>query len=326
MERSKKKGSYSFFQFIIEKRALALFMLILAFCLAFSLIYPSTFGTFSNFSGILLNMSAEGLIVVAIVPLLIVGEIDLSLGSIMVLGSVLCGRLMIQDGLHMWLAILISLAVAVLCGLINGLIVARIKVVSFIATLAMGMIYLGIAVMLAGVGWTDFPDPLFKKLGTGRLFGIQYSVYYILVAFIVTSILLSGTKYFRRLYYIGGNPKAAELSGINIAATKLFAYGMSGAMACISGIIAAMRFNSALTNIGTGVEMRAVTAAVIGGVAFSGGSGTMAGAAMGALFVACLNNALTIAGVSQNMQSVATGIVLILAIVLDVILNRQKEE
>lgn len=326
MEKTKQRKRGSIFQFIIEKRALALLILILLFCLAFTLLFPDTFGTLGNFSGILLNMSAEGLIVVAIVPLLIVGEIDLSLGAVMVLGSILCGRLMILDDMNMWLAILISLGVSVLCGLINGIIVAKINVVSFIATLATSMIYLGIAVMLAGTGWTDFPDPLFRTLGQGKVLNIQLPVIYVIVVFIIMSLLISRTRYFRQCYYIGGNAKAAELSAINTGKTKIVLYMIASGMACISGIISAMRFNSALTSIGAGVEMRAVTAAVIGGVCFTGGAGTMAGAAMGALFVACLNNALTIASISQNMQNVITGVVLILAIVLDVVLAKKKAE
>lgn len=323
-EIKKQRYNKKLLQFVIEKRALALLIMILLFCIIFSLIYPQTFGTFENFTAILLNMSAEGLIVVAIVPLLIMGEIDLSLGSVMVLGSILCGRFIILNDMNMWLAILISMAVSVCCGLVNGFIVAKVNVVAFIATLATGMIYLGIAVILAGTGWTDFPDPLFKFMGTGKVLGIQLPVFYIVMAFVISSVLLARTRYFRQFYYIGGNTKAAELSGINIAKTKMVVFAIGSGLACLSGIISAMRFNSAMTNIGTGVEMRAVTASVIGGVCFTGGSGTMVGAAMGALFVACLNNALTIAGTSQNIQNVATGIVLILAIVLDVALSKKK--
>lgn len=326
METAKSRETLGrrFMQFIVEKRAIALLILILVFCIIFSLVFPDTFGTFGNFSAILLNMSAEGLIVVAIVPLLILGEIDLSLGSIMVLGSVLCGRFMILSEMNMWLAIAISFAACMCCGLINGLIVAKINVVAFIATLATSMIYLGFAVILAGTGWTDFPDDTFKFMGTGRVLGVQLPVFYVIIIFAAASLLLTRTRYFRQIFYIGGNNKAAELSGINVVRTKVVMFAIGSGLACLAGIVSAMRFNSAMTNIGTGVEMRAVTAAVIGGVCFTGGSGTMSGAAMGALFIACLNNALTIAGIGQNMQNVATGVVLILAIVLDVFLNRKK--
>lgn len=321
MEKAKKNN---LMRFISEQRALALLIVILVFFTAFTLIFPDTFGAVGNFSAVLLNMSAEGLIVVAIVPLLIIGEIDLSLGSIMVLGSILCGRLMILNHMNMWLAILISLAVSVMCGLINGFIVAKINVVAFIATLATSMIYLGIAIILAGTGWTDFPDAMFKYMGTGKVFGIQLPVIYIIIIFTVATLLLSRTRVFRQVYYIGGNAKAAELSGINMVRTKMMIFAIGSGLACLSGIISAMRFNSAMTNIGTGVEMRAVTAAVIGGVSFTGGAGTMAGAAMGAVFIATLNNVLTIVGIGQNMQNVATGTVLILAIVLDVVLGKRR--
>ena len=310
--------------FIATKRAAALLVVIIGFCLVFAIIFPSTFGTFDNFSTILLNMSAEALIVVAMVPILICGEIDLSLGSMMALGSILCGRMMIVNNFPMGIAILIPVAVALGCGLLNGFIIAKLNVVSFIATLATGMIYLGIAVMLAGTGWTDFPDPLFKALGQEKFLGIQLPVFYMIAAFVIFSLLVARTRYFRQIYYIGGNAKAAELSGINTIKVKITMYILAAILACFAGIISAMRFNVSMTSIGTGVEMRAVTAAVIGGVSFTGGSGTVVGAAMGALFVACLNNVLTILGIDQNLQYVVTGIVLILAVVIDIVLARKK--
>ncbi len=310
--------------FIATKRAVALLIMVIAFCLVFSIAFPETFGTFGNFSTIFLNLSAEALIVVALTPILISGEIDLSLGSMMVFGGIFCGRLMLLNKMNMWLAIFLSLAVALVCGFINGFIVARLGVVSFIATLATGMIYLGIAIMLAGTGWTDFPDPMFQAMGRLRVLGLQLPVYYMAAVFIVFALLLARTRYFRQLYYIGGNIKAADLSGINVPQVKIVAYVLAALLACFAGIVSAMRFNSAMTSVGTGVEMRAVTAAVIGGVSFTGGSGTMVGAAMGALFIACLNNALTIAGVSPNLQDVLTGVILILAIVADMTLSKKK--
>ena len=316
--------SSGIFSFIATKRAVSLLVLIIVYCLIFSIIFPNTFGTFDNFSTILLNMSAEAFIVVAMVPILISGEIDLSFGSMMAFGSIFCGRLMIYENWPMGPSIAMSVIVAMGCGLLNGYIVSKLNVVSFIATLATGMIYLGLAVIMAGTGWTNFPDPMFSALGQSRFLGLQLPVYYMIAAFVIYSLLLARTRYFRQLYYIGGNIKAAELSGINIAKVKMSIYVISAVLACLAGIVSAMRFNAAMTSIGTGVEMRAVTASVIGGVAFTGGYGTMVGAAMGALFVACLNNSLTIAGVRPDLQYVVTGVVLILAIVSDILLARRK--
>jgi ribose transport system permease protein len=310
--------------FIAKKRAVSLLILIVLMCVFFSILLPQTFGTYANFSLILLNMSAESMILIAIALVLIMGDIDLSLGSIMVLGGIITGRLMKVAQLNMWPAILIALGIATVCGLVNGFIIARLGVTSFIATLGTSMIYLGIAVMLAGTGWTDFPDPIFKALGQTKLFGIQAPVFYMIVMITIFAILVAKTRYFRQLYYIGGNANSAELSGIKIARVKITIHTIAAVLACLGGIFTAMRFNSALPSVGAGVELRAVTASVIGGVSFLGGTGTLTGAAMGALFVAAINNMLISIGISPDVQFCITGIILILAIVLDIMIAKRK--
>jgi len=326
MNEIASERKFKFVNFIAKQRALALFLLIVVFCLAFSLILPKTFGTLDNFALILLNMSAESMILVAICLILISGEIDLSLGSIMVLGGILCGRFMILGHMPTVLAILLPLLISLVAGIINGIIVAKLNVVSFIATLATGMIYLGIAIMLAGTGWTDFPDPVFKALGQSKIFGlIQLPVVYMIVIIALFAFAIAKTRFFRQYYYIGGNTKAAVLSGINIDRMRVISFVISAFLGCMAGIVTAMRFNSAMPSVGAGVELRAVTAAVIGGVSFTGGTGTMVGAAMGALFVACLNNALMAIKLNANLQFSVTGLVLILAIVVDIIVSRKNK-
>ena len=319
------KPKFELLNFVSKQRALALLLLIVVFCIIFSIVLPATFGTLDNFAMILLNMSSEAMILVAITLVLILAEIDLSLGSIMVFGGILCGRLIIQSDWPATWAILVPLVISLFLGFINGTIVSRLGVPSFIATLATGMIYLGIAVILSGTGWTDFRDPIFKAMGQEHFLGLQLPVYYMFIIIAIFAYLVGRTRYFRQLYYIGDNQKAAELSGINIARVKITSFVLSAFLACLSGIVVAMRFNSAMPNVGTGVELRAVTAAVIGGVSFTGGSGTVIGAAMGALFIAVLNNALTAAQVSPDLQYVVTGIVLILAIVLDIAIAKKEK-
>lgn len=322
---SKEDKKHSFLRFISTQRALALFILIIIISLFFSVIYPTTFGTYSNFSIILLNMSSEIMILIAITLVLIQGEIDLSLGSNMVLGAIICGRLMIVNDMPMVYAIIISLVVCMICGYINGLIVAKLNVVSFIATLATGMIFLGTAVILSGTGWTDFPSKMFKALGQTKVMGIQMPVFYMLVALVVFAFLVSRTRYFRQYYYIGANQKSAKLSGINISKVKMTTFVIAGLLAGIGGIISAMRFNTAIPNVGAGVELRAVTAAVIGGVSFTGGTGTLTGAAVGALFIAVLNNVLTILKLPPDLQPSITGIILIIAIILDIVISKKNK-
>jgi ribose transport system permease protein len=308
----------SFGQLLIKKRSLTLLILMILIALIFSLAFSETYLSLDNLGVILLNMSADALILLAITLLLIIGEIDLSLGAIMLFSGVICGRLMITLGWPMVLAVVVSFVIAIFLGAINGYIVAKLGVISFIGTIATSAIFSGAAIMLAGPGLSGFNDPTFAYLGQGVLFGfIQFPVLYAVAIIAAFAFLLSKNTFFRKLYFIGGNLKAAQLSGINIYKTKMIIYIIAAMLACASGIIASMRFDAASTKIGMGIELKAVTAAVIGGVSFSGGTGTITGAAMGGLFVAFLNNALAIAQVSPDLQFVAIGAVLIMTIVIN---------
>lgn len=321
MESVKRK--FNTWAFLSKRRALALLLLI-AVCVGFfSVLYPDNFGTLGNFASILLNMSGESLIIIAMAMVLMIGEIDLSLGAVMVFGGILCGRLMIQSGTSMVVSILIPLAIALVLGFINGFIITKLRIASFITTLATSMIYLGIAIILSGTGWTNFPDPVFTLLGKSSFAGLQLPVYYMILLFVLFGVLMQKTRYFRQLYYIGGSTKSAELSGINVAKTKIVIYMLASILACLQGIFSAMRFNSALTNVGTGVELRAVTACVIGGVSFTGGTGTIFGAAAGGLFIAVLKNILTMVQLSPDLQFTITGVILILAIVADIFVSKK---
>lgn len=312
------------FTFLLENRAVALLIILGVYAVIFSLIYPKTFATPSNFLNILLNMSGEGFIVVAMVMLLICGEIDLSLGSNMVLAGIVCGYMIKFGGGNIFIAVLVTLAVSLSMGLLNGIIVAKIGVNSLLTTLATSLIFQGIAVWLAGPGLTDFPE-YFQEFGQFSVFGFRLPIVFTIATIIIFSYLTLNTKYFRQFYFIGGNVKAAILSGINIKKTKVSVFVVASLLASFSGVIAAARFNSAMTSVGGGVELRAITAAIIGGISFTGGVGTMIGAAVGALFIATLNNGLVISGVNPYLQNVVIGVVLVLAIVVDVLISKRKK-
>ncbi len=317
------QGYSKLFILLSRYRVAALLAIIAVYAAVFSIIFPGTFPTYSNFSKVLMSMSVEAFIVVAMTILLISGEIDLSLGPNMALGGIICGYLIKFAGMNVVAAAAITLVVSVALGLVNGFIVAKIGVNSFITTLATGLIFQGVAVWLAGPGLTDFP-PYFQAFGRQMLLFLQMPVWYVFVIIALFTYFMSNTRYFRQYYYIGGNVKAAILSGINMPRMKIVAYVLASLLATFGGIVSAARFNSAMTAVGSGVELRAITAAVIGGVSFTGGSGSMIGAAVGALFIALLNNGLVIAGVAPCWQNVVTGAILILAIVADIVLTKKK--
>ena len=307
---------------IMLNRALALAVLNVFMFLLFSLFFGERYFSLTNIGIILLNMSAEAFVLVAMSILLFLGQIDLSLGSSMVMAAMICGRFMLFYHIPMGWVILIVVCVGFVTGVINGLIVSFLKIAPFIVTLATSMIIMGIAVMLAGSGWSDFQNELFHAMGSAKVFGfIQLPVIYAVVLFTIFAYLTTKNRFFRNVYFIGGNEKAAELSGLNIKLTKILVFAFAAVLAALAGVVSAMRFNTAMTSIGTGVELRAVTAAVIGGVAFTGGKGTIPGAAMGALLIASLNNVLMMFKLSPDLQFAVTGIVLVLTILLDSLIS-----
>lgn len=323
--KSINSSNFSFLVFFKTQRAFSLFVVNIILFLIYLSIWPDKFFTTDNLNVVLMNMSAESFILIAIALSLIMGEIDLSLGPVMILSGILCGRLMIVNEAPTLVAILIPLLVSLVLGLINGLIVTKLNVVAFIGTLATGMIYLSIAIILAGAGWTNFKDPMFLMIGRFRVGGvIQLPIIYMIFMFGLFTYLMARTRYFRRLYFIGGNKKAAMLSGINIDKTKITIFMIISFLASLAGIIAASRFNASLVSSGGGVELRAISAAVIGGISFFGGVGTMLGAAMGVLFLALLANGLSMSQVTPDIQTIITGIVLILALSVDFFTNRRS--
>ena len=168
-------------------------------------------------------------------------------------------------------------------------------------SLATGMVFLGLATILSGTGWTDFPDDTFKALGQTKVLGVQMPVFYMIVHRCVCRSVLQHAVFSAVVLY-GCQPEIHSIVGYQYCQSQITTFIIGSFMAALGGIISAMRFNSAIPNVGTGVELRAVTAAVIGGISFSGGNGNIAGAAMGALFIAVLNNALTIANVPPDRR------------------------
>lgn len=318
-KRSIRKDSLNF---ISEHRTIAMVGLIAVFIIVFGSIFSKSFLTFDNFSSVLLNMSLETMIVIAMTILLISGEFDLSLGSTMVLAGILCG-LFIKSGVAIAVAMLIGFIVSLISGVINGFLVSNVGVNSFIATLATGMVYKGIAIRLAGPGFTDFPVS-YNAIGQKIFLGLQLPVWYMIILAVIFSYFMSRTRFFRQYYYVGGNIKAAALSGINIQKVKIIGFTIAAGLSGLAGMVSASRYGSAMVGVGTGVELRAITASVIGGVSIGGGVGTMFGAIIGALFIALVKNGLIIANVDAYWQQIVEGIILVLAVTLDVTLTKKR--
>jgi ribose transport system permease protein len=283
----------------------------------------SVFLTRLNLEAILLALSVEASIAVGMVLLLISGGLDLSVGSILAFSGVITG-LALNQGIPSFMAIVMGLAAALLVGLVNGLLIAKLKINPFITTLGTMITVRGLLLIVArGRAVLNLPES-FTVIGQGRMMGIQYPIYVLLFLVIITDLLLRNSRFFRQSYYIGGNESAARLTGINVDLVKMFNYGFVAVLAGVAGLMLTARFGSASVTVGSGIELRVITACIIGGASLSGGEGSVLGAFLGALFMGMLANALNLLGVDVYFQSFITGLFLILAVVFDV-LNEQRK-
>jgi ribose transport system permease protein len=282
------------------------------------------FLTWPNLEAILLGLSVEGPIVVGMAILLVSGGLDLSVGSTLAFTGVVVGLLTVA-GVPALIAIVLSLLAALAVGMANGLLIAKMKMNPFIITLGMMITVRGLLLIIArGRAVLNLPDS-FTVVGQGKFLGVQYPIYVVIVLTVVGDFLLRNTRFFRQNYYVGGKEQAARLSGIKVDFIKIFNYCLVAVISGVSGLMITARFGSSSLTVGSGIELRVLTAAIIGGASFSGGEGSVLGAMLGALFMGVLANALNLLGVDVYWQNLVTGLMLILAVVFDTVNERRKE-
>ncbi len=309
---------------VIAQREFSLFLVLVISSIFMASASP-VFFSWANAEAILLALSVDAIIAVGMVVLLISGGLDLSIGSTLALTGVVTG-LLLNAGQPAWIAILGGLVAAALVGLANGLLVARLKINPFITTLGMMMMIRGLLLVLAkGKAVLNLPES-FTVIGQGRLFSVQYPIYIMLALVIVGELLVRNTRFFRQSYYIGGSEKAARLSGINVDLVKIFNYCLVAALAGVAGLLITARFGSSSVTVGSGLELRVITATIIGGASLNGGEGSVLGAFLGALFMAVLANSLNLLGVDVYWQNLITGLILIVAVVIDVLNEKRKTQ
>ena len=285
------------------------------------------FLSWTNFLAISRGFAMEGMVVIGMTVLLAGGMFDLSVGSTMAVSGVVCAWCLSQD-FAIPLAIIAGLLTGMLIGFISGSIVTRIGVNPLITTLGMMFVARGIALVATqGKPISGFPKP-FIFLGQGMIRvipGLPIPVPFVvmLVLVIISDILLRRARFFRQMYYIGSNSKAAMLSGINVSLVLVAAFVIAGFMAGLGGVISTARLAAAIPTSFVGVEMRIISAAIIGGASLAGGEGTVVGSILGLIFMALLSNAMVILGVSVYWEGIVTGTVLILAVSLDM-LSRKR--
>lgn len=310
----------------LQDRVYTLGITTVILCIASSIIFPGQFPTVENFSQILLNLSIDTIVAVGMMILLISGMFDLSVGSVVAFSGGLTGYLMYYHDVHFLAAISAAILGSLLIGFVNGWLIARVGINPLIQTLAMMGIIRGFALMLSGAGIQNFPYE-FIYIGQSKILQLQAPVWYMLAIVLLFNFLMKRTVFFRRYYYIGGNESAATLSGIRVDKMKIWAFVLSALLAGIAGIILSSRLGAALATSGRGLELRVITAVILGGASLTGGQGKIWGAFLGAAFMGVINNILIISRVSGYWQEVILGIILIIAVGLDQwVLNRSEKK
>jgi ribose transport system permease protein len=306
----------------MKNRIYTLSLTIVALCVVMAFMYPKQFPTVENFSQIMLNLSLDTIVAVGMMLLMIAGMFDLSVGSIVAFSGGLAGYLMYYHDVNFLLAIAAGLSGSLLIGYINGYLIAKIGINPMIQTLAMMGIVRGFALMLSGAGLQNFPYE-YNYIGQVKLLGLQSPIWYMLTIVLIFSYLAKNTAFFRRYYFIGGNEKAAFLSGIDISKMTIWAFVIVAGLSGIAGILLSSRLGAALSTSGRGMELRVITAVILGGASLSGGQGKIWGAFLGAAFMGIVGNILILTRVSGYWQEVILGLILILAVGLDQILQRR---
>lgn len=302
----------------------AIWLVFILEIIIFAIASHGTFITGNNLINIARQVSYYGIASIGMTFVILIAGIDLSIGSIITLVNVVCAFLMVNAGMNMWLAVLITLLMATAIGVINGGMVATIGIPALIATFASQTVVEGIAYLISGgrpiAGFTsDFG--IFARWSIGP---VPICALIMVFCFALGSFILNKTYFGRYFYAIGGNEEAAELSGIRVNRVKYLIYALSGLFAGLAGIVLLSRAGSAQSTVGLGLEFDVITCVVLGGVSVNGGVGRMSGVVAGVLIIGSLTNGMILMDVSEYTQMVVKGIVLAVAVGIDAMSKKRQ--
>ncbi len=294
-----------------------LILIIIGVCILMNFLSPY-FMTWNNWKAIFLSFATEGIVVVGMTVMLVLGGIDLSVGAVMCLAMCIAGKLFLL-GVDPWLASIIALVITGGIGAIMGILVTRVGLVHFITTLA----FMGIArgacfVITQGTPLSLFTLPSsFKFLGQGTIGPFPFVIIIFLVIVILSDYMLRNSTLLRKVFYTGSNEKAAKFSGIRINRVKIGVSTLCSLLAGLAGIIYMARFGASTPGFGVGLEMTAISAAVIGGASLTGGEGTVFGSILGIALLSIITSSLILLDVSVYWQDLIKGIILLFAVSID---------
>lgn len=315
---------------LVSLRAFIALFLLLGFFAAIN----DSFLSSSNLIILTKQVAINAILGIGMTFVILTGGIDLSVGSIVGLAGMVAGAL-INEGLvlpmfgivvyfNVWIVMILTLIVGMLVGLANGLIITRFNVAPFIATLGMLYIARGLALLSANgatfpnlVGAPELGNTGFPELGSGTLLDLPYSIWIMIVLTIIAVFIASKTPFGRQVYAVGGNERAARLSGVQVKRVTLLTYVISGFCSAMVGLIIASQLVAAHPATGETFELNAIAAVVLGGTSLAGGRGAVFGTIIGAFVIGVLRNGMVLEGLSSFLQIIITGIVIILAVVVD---------
>ncbi|ESZ30116.1 ABC transporter permease [Mesorhizobium sp. L2C084A000] len=323
---------------LLEGRA---FFALIVIIVVFSILSPYYLSV-ANFLTMASHVAIFGILAIGMLLVILNGGIDLSVGSTLGLAGVVAGFLMQGVTLTwlgvvlyppVWVVAVLACMLGAVVGLINGVLIARFKVPAFVATLGVMYMARGLALLMtSGLtynnlgGKPELGNTGFDALGFNRLFGVPTGVVVLVVIALIGSIVLNRTAFGRWLYASGGNERAAELSGVPVKTVQISVYVLSGICAAIAGLILSSQLTSAGPTAGTTYELTAIAAVVIGGAALTGGRGNIRGTLLGAFVIGFLSDGLVIIGISSYWQTVFTGAVIVLAVLLNAVQYRRRSK
>ena len=292
----------------------------------FLTVFPTTRSTFltpKNMFNILRQNASNLFLATGMTMVIILGGIDLSVGSVIALSGVVAAGCVVNFGLPEAVGFIAAIAVGAAVGLFNGFIICKTDIPPFIVTLASMNITKGIALVLTGGAPIRCMTDAFKFPGAGYVGPVPTPVILMFIIFILAALMINKTQLGRHIYAVGGNVQAAKFSGISVQKVKFIVYAYTGVMAGIAGVVIASRLYSGQPTAGDGAEMDAIASVVVGGTSMSGGSGRIGGTLIGVLIIGVLNNGLNLLGVDSNFQYVVKGLVILLAVYVDFLRNKK---
>ena len=271
------------------------------------------------------QVSINVFVACAMTMILIAGGIDLSIGAVMATTGMVAAYMSLA-GISFFLCVLAGLAVGTIAGLVNGIIIANTNMQPFIVTYSTQIILRGMVYVITAAGTVRLTSEAFLNFGGGSLGPIPWPILYMIVVIVFSVLILNRSKLGRHIYAVGGNPKAAEYSGINIKKVKIFIYTLSGTLAALSGLVLTSRNSSMQPSVGTGLEMDAIAAVVLGGTSMAGGQGAIAGTIIGAFIIGFINNGLNLMQMDSFWQYIVKGIVILIAVYMDFVKSKKLQK